>query len=64
MQSLWNRYRELEDKSDLSQIKNRTVYLAPEAYGVYGFGHAVVQGMDGGQNTAPIKMELTYTLIR
>ena len=63
VQSLWNRYRDLEDKSDLSTIANRTVYLAPEAYGVYGFGHAVVQGTGDGA-AAPIKMELTYTLIR
>ena len=66
VQSLWNRYRALDDKSDLSSIKNRTVYLAPEAYGVYGFRHAVIQGT--GSDTvaaeAPIKMELTYTLIR
>ena len=66
VQSLWNRYRDLEDKSDLSSITTRTVYLAPEAYGVYGFGHAVVQGMEDGTTApnAPIKMELTYTLIR
>ena len=63
VQSLWNRYRDLEDKSDLSSIANRTVYLAPEAYGVYGFGHAIVQGV-GEDVAAPIKMELTYTLIR
>ena len=63
VQSLWNRYRALEDKSDLSSIANRTVYLAPEAYGVYGFNHAVVQGVGDGA-TAPIKLELTYTLIK
>ena len=62
-QSLWNRYRDLEDKSDLSSIANRTVYLAPEAYGVFGFSHAIVQGAGDGA-TAPIRMELTYTLIR
>ena len=61
VQSLWNRYRDLEDRSDLSSITNRTVYLAPEAYGVYTFGHSVIQGMD---SDAPIKMVLTYTLIR
>ena len=63
VQSLWNRYRALEDKSDLSTIVNRTVYLAPEAYGVYGFRHAIVQGVGDGAS-APIKLELTYTLIK
>ena len=63
VQSLWNRYRALEDKGEWSSIANRTVYLAPEAYGVYGFGHAVVQGVGDGAG-APIKLELTYTLIK
>ena len=63
VQSLWNRYRALEDKSDLSSITTRAVYLAPEAYGVYGFPHAVVQGVGDGAS-APITLELTYTLIK
>ena len=66
IQGLWNKYRDLDDRSDLSPITNRTVYLAPEAYGVYGFGHSVIQGTGSLTLTpeAPIKMVLTYTLIR
>lgn len=66
IQILWNAYRLLEDKSDLSSISGRTVYIAPEAYGVYGFAHSVIQGVGEGADApaAPIKIELTYTLIR
>jgi len=68
VQGLWSSYRDLgeaeREAGDLSGIEYRTVYLAPEAYGLFGFDRAIVQGMDGGSNAAPIKMELTYTLIK
>ena len=63
VQRLWNNYRKLEDKSDLSTIPDRTLYLAPSAYDVYGFGHTVIQGAADSAK-APIKIELTYTLIK
>lgn len=70
IQGLWNGYQALEDKNDLSTLTSRTVYLGPEAYGLFDLGHSVVQGMegdtdsDGISNDAPMKIELTYTLIR
>lgn len=64
VQNLWRSYRALGEDETVEDIAARTVYLGPEAYGVYGFGHSIVQGMDGGTNRAPIKFELTYTLIK
>lgn len=70
VQSLWNKYRDLPKservKGDVSSIEERVIYLAPEAYGLYGFEHAIVQGaqMEDGTIAAPIKTELTYTLIK
>lgn len=64
VQGLWRSYRALGEDETVEDIAARKVYLGPEAYGVYGFGHSIVQGMDGGTNRAPIKFELTYTLIK
>ena len=64
VQGLWRSYRALGEDETVEDISARKVYLGPEAYGVYGFGHSIVQGMDGGTNSAPIKFELTYTLIK
>lgn len=70
VQSLWNKYRDLprgdRAKGDVSSIEERIIYLAPEAYGLYGFDRAIVQGaqMEDGTIAAPIKTELTYTLIK
>ena len=76
VQYLWSLYREIEeaaepDEDTLKALENqRTLYLGPEAYGLYGFGHSILQGMDGDadsdgvSNPAPIKVELTYTLMK
>lgn len=41
----------------------RTVYLAPEAYGLYTFDRTLVQGMNQNGN-ASMRIELTYTMIK
>lgn len=73
VQELWKRYRDLKDISPGAGIDelvgqigrgDRTVYLAPEAYGVNDFRVMSGQGMEGGGNTAPMKLDLTYTLIK
>ena len=77
VQTLWNNYlaaRDAEggldaiDWDDPKSVKNRTIYIAPEAYGLYTTAFAVAQGMadagDGRANTAPIRFELTYNLLK
>lgn len=63
IQALWNSY--LKDKEAmLSNEEKRTIYLAPEAYSVNDFATMTGQGMEADTNNAPIKLELTYTLIK
>ncbi len=65
VQSIWNSYLEQRDKPAAEQkIENRTVYLGPQAYGLYGFAYTTVQGMEAAGNDAPIKLDITYTMIK
>ena len=73
VQSLWNSYikekqaAEAEGRAvDLDRISGRTIYLAPEAGGFYTMSHCVLQGMttDDATNTAPIRLEMTYNMIK
>lgn len=73
VQELWNKYRELRELSPGAGTDElvgelgaeaRTIYLAPEAYGVNDFRVMSGQGMEGGGNKAPMKLDLTYTLIK
>ena len=75
-QTLWNSYlaerkaAEAENRAvDLDNVKNRTIYAAPEAYGLYTSAFGVLQGMaseegDATQNNAPIRFEIAYNLIK
>lgn len=53
--------------TDEDYISLRRFYLAPEAYSLYGFKRQAIYGMDGEVNgqkgVAPIKLELTYTIV-
>lgn len=53
--------------SDDNYMSLRRFYLAPEAYSLYGFKRQAIYGMDGEVNgqkgVAPIKLELTYTIV-
>lgn len=42
----------------------RTIYLGPEVFSYNTFKRCTLQGMEDGANNAPIKLELTYTLIK
>lgn len=71
LQELWNSYIEAKEARsaesaavDLGLVEHRTIYLGPDAYSLYTDGFTVVQGMEGDGNTAPLKIDLTYTLIR
>ena len=73
--SLWNSYRSAKEElgadapwDELKEkIKNRTIYLGPEAYSVYTTTYSVLQGMtpDGvTEEDVPIKIDVTYNLIK
>ena len=65
IQTIWNNYQEVRDKpASEREIEYRTVYLGPEAYGLYSFPYTSVQGMEAPANNAPIKLDVTYTMIK
>lgn len=73
VQELWNQYNDLKTLSPEAGVAElveelgreaRTIYLAPEAYSVNDFRVMSGQGMEGGGNQAPMKLDLTYTLIK
>lgn len=77
VQSVWNSYLE-EVKTALAEgravkienIKNRSVFIGPDAYSLYTPATTLLQGMSTaangapGVNNAPIKIDLTYTMIK
>ncbi len=71
VQMLWNVYAAERDAAkaenreiDLEKVKNRTIYAAPEAYGLYTSDFCVLQGMDDALNDAPIRFEVLYNLVK
>ena len=56
-----------EEYGEESLVNYRRFYVAPEAYSLYGFNRQTIFGGDGevnGEtNTAPIKLELIYTIV-
>lgn len=71
VQTLWNAYAAERDAAqaenreiDLGNVKNRTIYAAPEAYGLYTPDFCVLQGMNDARNNAPIRFELLYNLVK
>jgi len=70
IQNLWNRYLKEKEAArnenravDLDNIVNRKIYLGPEASGTFSSDFTVLQGLNDGENNAPIKLELTYTKV-
>ncbi|MCM1150889.1 MAG: DUF4270 domain-containing protein [Alistipes sp.] len=75
MQALWNSYVEERDAAaaegrafEIANVKNRTIYAAPEAYGLYTTSFCVLQGMASEEGeavrNAPIRFELMYNLVK
>ena len=76
MQQLWNSYMEAKADAggevaniDWDKVKNRSVYIGPEAYGLYTTSFGVLQGMPtqagtAEPNNAPIRFSLAYNLIK
>ena len=70
VQNLWNRYRKEKESAeaenrriDLEKIANRKIYLGPGASDTFTSDFTVLQGFNDGENNAPIKLELTYTVV-
>ena len=71
MQTLWNSYAAERDAAkaenravEMDNVKNRTIYAAPEAYGLYTPSFCVLQGMDDAHNDAPIRFEILSNLVK
>ena len=63
IQLLWNNYLEYK-AGRIEEIPDRTIYLAPEAVSVNTFSFASAQGMGGGQNGVPMKMDIAYVMVK
>ena len=75
VQSLMNvaaKYTDKDGKIDFAKFEAeredymslRRFYIAPAAYSLYGFNRQAIYGMDGEGVAAPIKLELTYTIVK
>ena len=76
MQQLWHSYMEATADAggevaniDWDKVKNRSVYIGPEAYGLYTTSFGVLQGMPtqagtAEPNNAPIRFSMAYNLIK
>lgn len=74
MQQLWNSYRDERDAAaeegraiNLDNVKNRVIYLGPEAYSAYALDVSYLQGADTETEprlAAPIRLEFTYNMVR
>lgn len=76
MQQLWNSYMEAKADAggevaniDWDKVKNRSVYIGPEAYALYTTSFGVLQGMPtqagtAEPNNAPIRFSMAYNLIK
>lgn len=51
-------------KSTDDKFVSRLLYIAPDAYSMYTFRRAALQGMEDAANNASIRLELTYTMIK
>ncbi len=70
-QEAWNSYLDAVDAAggdpdavEFEDVEERTFYLAPVADNLYTLAMARLQGMEGGGNSLPISLKLTYTLIK
>ena len=59
MQEVWNGYLKSQGvETGGSQTENsapRTIYIGPEAYGLFTMPYTSAQGMENAANNAPIK---------
>ena len=67
LQSIWNEYLRSQgvDMIQGAETEPRTIYIGPEAYGLYTMPSTPRRkAWKGGQNNAPIMLNLVYTMIK
>ncbi len=71
IQVIWNSYLEAKEEAEESgseinwdDVESRVMYLGPTATNLYSMQYASLQAGDTNLNSAPIRMELTYTMLR
>ena len=66
VQKLFNSIRQEDGTYDISKVDEalRVIYIGTDANSPYTFTKSVLQGMDSGENAAPIQIDLTYTLVK
>lgn len=74
VQQMWNSYIQAKERAggdperiDWDQVEGRTIYLGPEAYGMYTSAYSVVQGMagdDAATFNAPVRFDIAYNLVK
>lgn len=64
LQQIWNQWRQEQRGETVADRIPRTVILAPGAYALYSMPQTVAWGMAGGENPAPLRLEIVYTLTR
>ncbi len=71
VQTCWNYYLEAKEEAEENgteinwdDVPDRVFYLAPVASDLNSFKYVSLQAGDGEVNSAPIYLELTYTMIR
>ncbi len=70
-QTVWNSYLKAKEEAngvvadiDWDSIEGRKVYLAPVADALFSLRYGTAQGEAAAINGAPMRIELTYTMIR
>ncbi len=71
IQTIWNGYLSAKEEAeennteiDYDSIAGRTVYLAPRSTSLYSMKFASLQAGDPTLNSAPMQLDITYTMIR
>ncbi len=71
IQSCWNYYLDAKEEAEENgtdinwdDVEDRTIYLAPSSTSLNSFLYASLQAGDSEANSAPMYLELTYTMIR
>ena len=66
IQKLFNSIRQENGTYDVSKVDEalRVIYIGTDANSPYTFTKSILQGMDSGENVAPMQIDLTYTLVK
>ncbi|MFR9640577.1 MAG: DUF4270 family protein [Rikenellaceae bacterium] len=69
LQQVWNDYEELKEEADggevnFDEIEDLTIYLAPAYDYLFSLKYSSMQGGVDAINNAPMRLKLTYTLIK